>query len=162
MNDNTVLLVGNRGSRRSYIIRMVINGIWIVLGLIYAGVGFSLQDSWNMARYVASGGAYHDTSAEIIIGFIITALSLYCLLRNFLKSQVMLIVGQTGIRGKDSLGNAFNLPFSSIKTVRIVKSVLIIDTQTGQLVFKKIKNMAQIGNLILDSIGHNNLPKIPR
>lgn len=155
------LFTASRGSKNSFYIRMGINVIWIIIGVFYAGVGFNLQDNYNMMKYVARGGAYHDPSAEIWIGVIIVVIAVYCLYRNYKKSQVSITLTPTGIIGKDSTGKAFDLPLSEITNVRIVKNVLVIDSQYGQLQFKKIQNMAKMANMILDEIEKSGRPPLP-
>lgn len=154
------LFTVNRGSKNSYVVRMVINGVWIVLGIIYSGFGMTLLDDRNMYRYVRTGGAYHNPMAEIVIGLIISAIAAYCLYRNYYKSQVTLTLTESGIKGKDSSGYSFSLPIHMIRNVRIIKNMLIIDTQNKQLVFKKVNSMTQMGNMILDAINRSNKPPV--
>ncbi len=155
------LFTANRGSKNSFYIRMGINGIWIAIGLFYVGGSFYLQDHYNMMKYVARGGAYHDSTGEMWVGVIIIAIAAYCLYRNYKKSQVSITLTPTGIIGKDSTGRTFDIPLSEITNVRIVNNVLVIDSQYGQLQFKKIKNTAKMANMILDEIEKSGRSPLP-
>lgn len=131
------LFTAHRGSKNSFYIRMGINAIWIAIGLFYIGGSFYLRDHSNMMDYVARGGAYHDPTGEMWVGVIIIVIAVYCLYRNYKKSQVSITLTRTGIVGKDSTGRAFDIPLSEITNVRIINNVLVIDSQYGQLQFKK-------------------------
>lgn len=145
-----VIAEANRGSRQSMMIRMIINAGWILAGVIYAGMGFKLQDRYEMIKYVANGGAYHDPTTEIVIGILIIAFAAWCLYRNYTKNKVRLYVTVHGISGEDSSGRQFSLPFSAVHDVQIISNTLMLNTDIGVLTFKKVKNMARTANTILD------------